>query len=230
MRIGIFSDAHGNIYAFEKIWSLLKAETADIYFFLGDVCGYYYHQNEIIDILKDCKGLICVKGNHDDIFLKILNDPQAEQIYTQKYGQSLRLFKDNINSNNLEFLKGLPQQYVDPDLRIAIFHGSPFDNLNGYIYPDDNSEEFRKLDYKYVLLGHTHYPMQKQIGKLKIINPGSCGQPRDFYHPSFAILDYESGKVSFRRADYDRRLLIKDLMKNCESNKYLFDVLEREKH
>ncbi|MBU2541477.1 MAG: metallophosphatase family protein [Candidatus Omnitrophica bacterium] len=227
MRIGIFSDVHGNIYAFEKIWKMLKKESPDMIFFLGDICGYYYYQNEIIEILKDCKDLICIKGNHDDIFLNILDDEKLEKKYTEKFGKSLTLLKKKIKINNLDFLKALPEEYMINEEKIAIFHGSPRDHLNGYVYPTDSLQDFLTLGYKYILLGHTHRPMDRCVGDLRVLNPGSCGQPRDFNQPSFAILDSKSGKVEFRRAEYDRRPLIKDLLRYSESNKYLFDVLER---
>jgi len=71
MKIGIFADIHGNIYAFENVWKELKKETCDHYLFLGDICGYYYYQNEIIEIIRSMKNLISIIGNHDDIFFAV---------------------------------------------------------------------------------------------------------------------------------------------------------------
>ena len=49
MRIVIFSDIHGNIYSFKEMMKFISAESADVKVFCGDICGYYYGQNEIID-------------------------------------------------------------------------------------------------------------------------------------------------------------------------------------
>src|SRR6185436_12514757 len=88
MRLGVFSDIHGNMYAFEKVWQALQAEKCDQYCFLGDVCGYYYSQNEAIALLKACPNLICLLGNHDELFLRMLNDRAVEDMYLEKYGKS----------------------------------------------------------------------------------------------------------------------------------------------
>lgn len=227
MKIGIFADIHGNIYAFEKIWKALKKESCDRYFFLGDICGYYYYQNEIIDILKGVKNLTSVIGNHDDMFLKMLRDENIEKKYTEKYGKSCQLLKSSIKPENLDFLKNLPGEKIIENGNIALFHGSPWDRLNGYVYPSNLPDLFHELPYKFIFLGHTHHPMNKKIGDTRIINPGSCGQPRDCNLASYVILDYKRRKVKLKRVEYNRRFLIKDIKWHSEKNGYLTKVLKK---
>jgi len=228
MKIGIFADIHGNSYAFNKVWQALKEEACDLHCFLGDICGYYYHQNEVIDMLKAIGKLICVKGNHDQMFLTMIDDSKLEREYSSRYGKSGSLLKETITKENLQFLKNLPDHYVIEDYKIGIFHGSPWDYLNEYIYPTNSLERFKDLEYRAVFLGHTHYPMHQRLKNTQLINPGSCGQPRDMNLASYAIFDLDQGKVSFKRVNYDRQSLIGDIEKNKESNKYLIEVLKRE--
>ena len=96
MRLGIFSDIHGNIYAFDKVWEALKREACDLYLFLGDICGYYYHANEVMNKLNSIEDLICVRGNHDQMFLDMLSDPILESDYRGLYGKSCSLLKKRI--------------------------------------------------------------------------------------------------------------------------------------
>ena len=227
MKLGIFADVHGNIYAFEKVWGALKKERCDQYIFLGDICGYYYYQNEIIEALKGIGNIIMIKGNHDAMFLQTLNDQELEEQYTQKYGLACRLLKASITSENLGFLKGLPDHQILREHQLAIFHGSPWDSLNEYIYPDASLERFEKLPYKWVLLGHTHHPMDRWAGSVRIINPGSCGQPRDYNVPSYAILDLKANTIQLERVPYNIEMLIKDIRAHGEKNPYLIDVLKR---
>ena len=229
MKIGIFSDIHGNIYAFEKIWDKLKKESCDKYIFLGDICGYYYYQNEIIEILREIKNLTAIMGNNDDIFLKILKDGDIEKEYTEKYGKSYSILKENITPDNLIFLKKLPRKYIMTKYKIAAFHGSPWNYLNEYIYPTSLLDRFRDLPYRFILLGHTHYPMYKRMGNIYIINPGSCGQPRDYNQPIYATLDVPSGKIKFIRVEYNKKPLINDIIRHSEKNKYLINILKRTK-
>ncbi len=227
MKIGIFGDVHGNIYAFEKAWRSLIAETCDLYCFVGDICGYYYYQNEIIDILKNEKNLYCVAGNHDDIFLKMLDDPKLEKEYSEAYGNSSRLLKKYITEENISFLRALPKVNVLDDFNIGMFHGSPWNYLEEYVYPQDCLDRFSRLPYRFVILGHTHYPMDRKIGRLRIINPGSIGQPRDYNSASYAIIDIDSDLVEFKRVQYDNMLMVRDVMKRREKNSYLYKILQR---
>ncbi len=227
MKIGIFADIHGNIYAFEEMLKSLKKESVELYVFCGDICGYYYYQNEIIDILREMDNLICVAGNHDRMFLRILHDKAFSDEYRTLYGKSSCLLKENIKKENLDFLENMPGRYVLDDYEIAIFHGSPWDYLDEYVYPTDSLKRFGELPYKYTLLGHTHYPMNRSINGVRVINPGSCGQPRDYRDLSYAILDLQQKLVEFKRVQYDADSMIKDVLKHNEENSYLVTVLQR---
>lgn len=225
MRIGIFSDIHGNIYAFERVWKALLKESCDLYCCAGDVCGYYYFQNEVIDALQNIDHLVCVMGNHDKFFLDCLKDEKLLEQYSDKYGGSLLFLKETITEDNLQFLKNLPLSFEDQEISVAMFHASPWNPLEGYIYPTDSVEKFKDLSFRYVFLGHTHYPMHKQAGNVQVVNPGSVGQPRDYAHASFAVLDSERNTVDFQRVEYDIEMLIKSMKEHNEKNQYLFNVL-----
>ena len=227
MKIGIFSDIHGNIYAFEKVYKKLIAEKCDQYIFCGDICGYYYAQNDIVEMLSGFKNLISVVGNHDRKFLECLSDEELLHDYSRKYGKSFIELKENISMDSLRFLESLPEKYIDESHSFAVFHGSPWNNLNEYIYPTDSIDKFSQLPYSYVILGHTHYPLDKSINDVQIINSGSCGQPRDCSDPSYAILDLVSSKVEIKRVTYSPRALIRDVKHHNEKNPYLIDVLQK---
>lgn len=127
MRIAIFSDIHGNIYAFEKILESIREHQVDQLIFCGDICGYYYYQNEIINIFKNMNNLVCVMGNHDKLFLDILEDEHLEEAYTNRYGKSMELLKKNITKDNLNFLRNLNSKkelWIDK-YSFGVFHGSP---------------------------------------------------------------------------------------------------------
>jgi len=227
MKIGIFSDIHGNLYAFEKVLERLKKEKLDRYIFCGDLCGYYYHQNVIAEMLESLENLVSVMGNHDKLFLDALEDEARLYSYSERYGNSLRELRTTVSPRTLFFLRSLPEHYVDPEIDLAVFHGSPWNPLCEYIYPTDPIERFNALPYRYVILGHTHYAMLRRANGIQIINPGSCGQPRDANLPSFSVLDTESGEVRFERIPYDLRPLIAEIKSRNETNPYLVQVLQR---
>jgi putative phosphoesterase len=230
MKAGIFSDIHGNICAFREVIKSLKTKNTELNIFCGDICGYYYHQNEIIDILTKIENLVCVLGNHDKIFLDMMDGIDSGEEYSAKYGKANKFLLKRITAKNLQFLRDLREEEI-VDIQgqeLAIFHGSPWNHLDEYIYPTSPIERFEGLPYDFVLLGHTHHIMDRQAGSVKIINSGSCGQPRDINIPSYAILDLSSKKVIFERVDYDRKNLINEINERKEKNNYLIDVLIRD--
>ncbi len=229
MRICLFSDIHGNGPAFRVAYNMIISEKADINIFLGDLCGYYYDQQEIFEMLQTIPSLIALKGNHDVVFLKVVGgDEGLRKKYLEKYGSSMENLLRENNNDIIQWLSGLPESYFSSDLNLAGYHGSPWNYLDEYVYPTESVDRFKRLTYEFVLLGHTHYPMHKTINGIHIINPGSCGQPRDCNKPVYAVLDLKTQEVVFKKIDYNVDPLIKDVMKHAEENKYLADVLSKE--
>jgi predicted phosphodiesterase len=68
MRICLFSDIHGNGPAVRAAHPMIMSEKADVHVFLGDLCGYYFDQNEIFILLQSIPNLVALKGNHDQFF------------------------------------------------------------------------------------------------------------------------------------------------------------------
>jgi putative phosphoesterase len=231
MRIVFFSDIHGNKYALESFLKLVKDKDKDIdkFFFLGDIFGYYYHQNEIINILKD-NNINMILGNHDKYFVDLLEGKVEEEYLVKRYGNSYKNIKNKIDEKNQELLKKL-QPFAEIELfnkKIGIFHGSIEDPYNGRIYGDTviiNKSIYQKFDF--VILGHTHCVAEKNMGNTTILNPGSIGQPRDGKGSSFLILDLESNKHEFIFFDYDKSKLFEEIEIYDQDFVYLKEVLLR---
>jgi len=228
MKIGTFADVHGNLFAFENIYRELKKEKCDMHLFLGDICGYYYHQNEVIEILKDIPHLKAILGNHDELFLKSLVDEKVMKQYTETYGRSFQFLKESITPGNLQFLKDLPEEVHLRQQGAAGYHGSPWNSLKEYIYPDSPLlERFDSLPFKVVFLGHTHRPMDIRLKKVRVINPGSAGQPRHGGWPSYAVYDTQTNQLEIKEVQYNVNALTDEIKKRKEDNTYLTRVLHR---
>jgi putative phosphoesterase len=228
LKICVFSDIHGNGAAFESAYKMILSEHAEFNIFLGDLCGYYYDQNKIFDMLMTIPNLIAVLGNHDSMFLSIIEgDNELRKTYIEKYGHSMEfLFRSNF-SDIKEWLSKLTETYTFHDASFACYHGSPEDTLNGYVYPDSSLDDFIGYPAKFFLLGHTHYPMKRKIlGKL-IVNPGSLGQPRHGGLPTYAVLSPFSGEVSLKEVTYDNSSLLKQIHEAGDYDLYLREILDR---
>jgi len=229
MKICIFSDIHGNGPAFNAAYGMITSEKADINIFLGDLCGYYYDQLEILDKLTAIPKLSAVKGNHDHIFLSMINgDRELGVTYMKKYGYSIENLLNNDTAGLVRWLSGLPESCAVADTALSCYHGSPWDSMEGYVYPDSRLDRFLDYPELYFLLGHTHYPMVRRIGDKFIINPGSLGQPRNGGWPTYAVLDYDSMEVSIKEVIYDKSELIRRIEKVGGDNACLESILGRQ--
>jgi putative phosphoesterase len=224
MKIGLISDIHSNIYALKSVLNRLHG--MDLILCAGDITGYYPFVNEVFEELNS-HHVIFIKGNHD----AYLCGDEIKDLGPIKL-KSFEYTKDRITDTNFQQLRDIPvEQKLDIDgMQFVMFHGSPWNKLEEYIYPDYlNFNKFNHIDADVIILGHTHYPMIKQIGLKLIINPGSCGQPRD-YDPraSFVVLDTLTKKAKLERVQYDIESVCEALRKlNFDSS--LSAILKRSK-
>ena len=223
MILAVFSDIHGNVYSLEKALQLMDRYKPDKYLFLGDMAGYYYYQNECIELLDNLDNLVSIKGNHDSYFLKCLSNKNALEKLDKKYGQSYSLLYNKITEKSKEFFYSLAE--FEKNNYYEAYHGSPNNYLEEYIYPDTKIEF--NIGVPFLFLGHTHYSMNRKLNDTMIINPGSIGQPRDFNQGSFSIVDIKDKKVENIRYTYDKSKLEKRITK-LRDNTYLEDILKRE--
>ena len=92
---------------------------------------------------------------------------------------------------------------------MLVVHGSPWPPYGRYLDPE--SPEFDRageLGADIVVLGHTHLPTARRVGRTLVVNPGSVGmsdQPCLGDQVSYAVVDSGSGEVSFRTFPNPRR-------------------------
>jgi putative phosphoesterase len=200
MRIGFLSDAHGNFLGLSACLQMLDELNVDQIFFLGDAVGYFPGVNEVLDILE-AKRIICQLGNHDAILLgHLASAPENEKVYRHIPA------REKLDSRRLARLASWPQQrtFRADGRNLLMVHGSPFDPLEGYCYPDSDYAAFAGLPYDAVFMGHTHRPFVARSGTLLIVNAGSCGMPRDQGNaPGFAVYDSSDNSARIFRVLFD---------------------------
>lgn len=230
MKIVVFSDIHGNFYSFKAFLEDINNLEYDKIVFVGDIFGYYYDQNKIIERLLHLDKLIWINGNHDKYFIDSYINHNNKALI-EKYGSSYDLNNGNYTKENYILISGKEYHYIlEYDIRIGIFHGTPDNITEGRLYPDgviENTEEYEKYDL--VILGHTHCRMIKKCGKTVVVNPGSLGQPRDGSGFGYAIIDTEKRNVLFKEVCIDKNELYNRIKENDPNLNKLIDVLERKK-
>jgi predicted phosphodiesterase len=204
------SDTHSNL---ESLEAVRDAVDYDRLVFLGDAVDYGPDPEAVVEILREearGKGVM-VLGNHDEgvatpehVFDSAWWSPVATA--TMQYSR-LRLEREQ-----LDFLRGLPmtaQLDLGAGGRALLCHGVPSSNRE-YLWPDLQAAGIRRLvdkdseGFTHLFVGHTHLQFEREVGPLRIVNPGSTGQPRDGDpRAGFALFDTAEGRLEFRRLKYD---------------------------
>ncbi len=205
MKLGILSDAHGNLTGLNACLDhLINVQKSDQIVFLGDIAGYYPDVNNVIRRLKEVNAS-CLLGNHDAMILeRLASSPANELIYRHAEQRELLVDADR------NFLESLPDKKSETfnGKKILFVHGSPADPLNGYIYPDSDITPLASLGYDMIFSGHTHHPCITIKGSFTYVNVGSCGLPRDNgLLTSCCCLDTDNLAVEIFRIRMDKEVL-----------------------
>lgn len=230
MRIGLISDIHGNAPALQAVFKVLLPRV-NLILFMGDLAGYYPFVNDCVQ-MWDPEKIISIRGNHDQVLMDCLQlGTKPSPDYLAHYGSALERSWRSLSPVSQELLGSWPEQRhlrID-SVAIAIFHGAPWDPLEGRVYPDFQQwQNFRMVEAELILLGHTHYQMVRRWQDRLIINPGSVGQPRDRSGVAcFAEIELPSGEVRLGQAAYDASAIVEDAFLHDPQLPYLVEVLRR---
>lgn len=227
MRYVVCSDLHGNLSALEQMLMQTKTQHIDRYLFCGDIFGYFYQQKEIIRLLRE-ERFLCIMGNHDAMYLDALTDVDKRQRLVERYGSSYLL---ELGEQELAWLRALPKKRCieEENARLLMVHGSVNDHLDGRIYPDTPLGEQTAVQADYLLFGHTHYRLLRNVDGMTYLNAGSLGQPRDGQGCSYAILDTMWKSVDFFKVNVDKESLTEAVQqeRNSTTNRdYLLRKIE----
>lgn len=176
MRVGLLSDAHGNLEAFELGCRVLRRWGADQMFFLGDAVGYFPGPSVVEAIVTE--GIPAVRGNHEAMLLAAEAPDERDDVYQ---------LRSTAAAMRPELVEAIASWPVSRELELAsgralLVHGSPADPTFDYVYPDSDLHGFAsrpELAGTTVFMGNTHRPFVRYCGSTTFVNVGSCGLPRD---------------------------------------------------
>jgi predicted phosphodiesterase len=219
MKIGLFSDVHGNLAALEAVLAALRQAGCQRLLCAGDVVGYGPEPSACIARVRETKARV-VKGNHDDWSSNSMMIPGA----ASAAAWSLYWTRSRITPEEREWLSKLP--LVDHYGPVDITHASCDAIYPAWPYVRDLVQlerHFAKQTQPMALAGHTHRPylgLRLPTGELSLtpgegtmtwpagsrvyLNPGAVGQPRDG-NPlaAYAILEMNLRQIHFARVPYE---------------------------
>ena len=197
MKLAFISDIHGNIRFLDRVLAAIRAEGIREIFCAGDLIGYYEASDEVVSAVRR-ENILCVKGNHEQMFLGELPcPPEKDAVY--------RLGQTALSEDNLRYIRTLPGEIrlAKEGMYLYITHALPGDTAK---YADQ--EDLRQLKLpagtEVYVYGHTHHASLYYYNGVCFINPGSAGQIRDYTGSvSFATWDTESRTAAVHRVPVD---------------------------
>ena len=208
--IGLVSDIHGNLPAFEAVLEKLQTEyEVDMIICAGDIVGICGFPSEVISLVQENCDIV-VKGNHDA--LPFMGDVSSEVGTVEK-----ELFFDSVPEDQQKWLYELPSYQEVEDLNLLVAHSKPnpdeslgIKDGNAGVFPKHFTKVSSGVDFSYVVLGHSHsqHMVPDKFGHGTIVvNPGHLG---DFYSDTadFAVLNTETDEVTLDSAEYNRSSVV----------------------
>jgi putative phosphoesterase len=199
VKILIVSDIHANLEALQAV----LAESHDELWVLGDLVNYGPNPCEVVELIRSHASLV-VQGNHD-YAIGSGSDPRCSIAFREMARAIGEYTEPLLNADQKAFLCSLPPtaaRTIDGS-RFFLCHATPTEPLFKYC-PDDPARwapEVGGLQADMVLAGHTHRPFTMNLEKLRIVNPGSVGQPKHGA-PMACYAICENGRPSLHSCHY----------------------------
>ena len=203
MQLGVISDVHANIVAFDAVLSDMPE--VDLVVCAGDVVGYNPWPGECVDRIRD-SSIPTIMGNHD------------RAVVTGEYPgfndmavAGVEHAREHLSDGQIEWLATLePEQRLVED-RVKMVHGHP-DDPDHYTRPEEFSPDLLE-DEDLLIMGHTHVQHHEIYDEGMVVNPGSVGQPRDRDHrAAYTVVDLDEWTVDERRVEYDTDAVIHEVV------------------
>jgi putative phosphoesterase len=210
VKIVIISDVHGNLAALKA----LPEHDYDALWCIGDLVDYGPNPREVIEWVEAHASLV-VRGNHDHA-AGFSVDPQCSAPYKKLAEKTLRYTLEVCTRKDLDYLKALPiyRETQVGQTKFYQVHAMPTNPLFGYC-PENSpswSEQVSCIDADVLVVGHTHTPFVRKVGKTTIVNPGSLGQPKTGRTLAcYAV--WEDGKILLHEYEYPIEETIRGIRK-----------------
>ncbi len=226
MKIVIISDVHSNLAALES----LPEHDYDQLWCIGDLVDYGPKPREVIRWIED-RATITARGNHDHA-VGFSADPRCSAPFQRLAAETRRFTQDVCTQDDVQFLRRLPlhRELIVNSTSFYLVHAMPTDPLFGYCPASSErwQTEIGWTDADLLVVGHTHTPFIRKIGKTTIVNPGSVGQPKTG-RPLACYALWEDGEISLKEYKYPLIDTIREIRKmpiSPDDQEALIAVLE----
>lgn len=235
MRLALFSDVHGNPIALDAVLDDIQARGgADAYWVLGDLAAIGYDPVTALERLVTLPNVRFTRGNTDRYVVTgerpnpTLEAARADPCLIAKV---VEIASDFVWTQGyltgtgwLDWLAGLSleQRLTLPDgTRLLGVHSRPGDDDNPGLHPALGHTELQALlvgcEADLVCVGHTHWPLDRRVGDVRVVNLGSVSNPIvPDLRATYVLLDADASGywLEHHAVDYDREAVIEAVQRS----------------
>lgn len=232
MRLAIFADIHGNSIALDAVLADIAGQGGvDGYWVLGDLAAIGPDPVGVLERLAALENVICTRGNTDRYVISGERPPptaeeaMADPRLVAQYGEVQATFAWTAGAITAAgwraWLAALPleQTLVLPDgSRLLGVHAAPGKDDGFFFYPSIPEGTMRQAlegcQADVIAVGHSHFPLDVQIGSWRVINSGGVSNPLPpDLGAKYILLEAGGGgyRVERRSVDYDREAVMAQL-------------------
>ena len=228
MRIAILSDIHGNSIALDAVLADIAAQGGvDNHWFVGDLVAIGIDPIGVIERIEGLPNAICTSGNSDQYLLNGIGDNspdpkptnEAEWRHQVEISRAFGWTTGMLwSARKHHFLQALPFEHrlTLPDgTDVLLTHASPGKIDGPGIRPSYSEADLSQLmagaDADLVIVGHTHWPMNRLIDSVHLVNLGCVGNNnRPLTQAQYVILeaDERGYTIEHRYVEYDREACV----------------------
>ncbi len=229
MRLALFSDIHGNPIALDAVLEDIRAQGGvDGYWVLGDLAAIGFDPVTALERLVALPNVRFARGNTDRyVVTGERPGPTLEEVRADLHlvsqvvevAQSFAWTQGYVAATGwLDWLAGLAleQRLTLPDgTRLLGVHAAPGADDGRGVQPKLSDAELSALldgcRADLVCVGHTHWPVDRQVGNVHVVNLGSISNPwAPDLRASYVLLESDGSgyRLEHRRVDYDRQAAI----------------------
>jgi predicted phosphodiesterase len=248
MRLALLADLHGNPIALDAVLGDIQAHGGvDAFWLAGDYAALGYDPVGVLKRVTTLPGAMFVRGNTDRYTVTgerpspTLDAAQADPALVPKLvevAQSFAWTQGYVTAHGWSgWLTDLPleQRLTLPDgTRLLMVHAAPGMDDGPGVTPATPDAALHTVlhgcEADLVVVGHIHWPQDRQAGSVRLINPGSVSNPISLdRRASYALLDADEHgyHVTFRRVEYDLRAVMAAIQQSHHpAQNYLMQFFE----
>ncbi len=232
MRLAILSDIHGNLIALDAVLTDIQEQGGvDGYWILGDFSALGYDPVGVLERVTTLPNASFTRGNTDRYIITgerpgpTLQEAQAHPQLVPRLAELAANFawtQGFIQARGWwNWLAELPLEVrlVLPDgTRVLGVHAAPGLDDGPGINPMLDEGALRELlapaRADLVIVGHTHFPLERCVDTVRVLNLGSVSNPiTPPLQASYALLEADTNgyQVRLRFVDYNRQAVIETI-------------------